>query len=60
MRNRILPVLAAALLVAGCSSSTKEEPETPDTAAAAQSADGNVDSEAGAAQRLPPTAEAER
>jgi hypothetical protein len=55
MRNRILPVLAAALVVAGCSSPTKEEPKAPESSAAAESADENVDSKNGA----PPEAPAE-
>ena len=53
MRNQILPVLAAALLVAGCSSSTKEEPKAPESSAAAQSADENVDSKNGPAPEAP-------
>ena len=61
MRSQILPVLAAGLVVVGCSGSTKEEPEAPESSAAAQSANENVDSKNGPARRLPPPrAEAER
>jgi hypothetical protein len=53
MRNQILPVLAAALLVAGCSGATKEEPKAPESSAAAESADEDVDSKNGAPPEAP-------
>jgi hypothetical protein len=52
MRNQILPVLAAALLVAGCSGAAKEEPKAPESSAA-QSPDENVDSKNGPAPEAP-------
>ena len=61
MRSRILPVLAAGLVVVGCSSTPKEEADAPETSAAAESSvKGKVDAENGAPQRLPPTARAGR
>ena len=47
MRNRILPVLTAALVVAGCSSAAKEEADAPESPAATESAAGKVDAEHG-------------
>ncbi len=53
MRNQILPVLAVALVVAGCSSGNKEEPKAPESSAAAQSSDENVASKNGAPPEAP-------
>jgi hypothetical protein len=53
MRSRILPVLAAGLVVVGCSSTPKEEEKAPESSAAAQSADENVDSKNGPAPEAP-------
>lgn len=53
MRNQILPVVAIALVVAGCSSATKEEPKAPESSAAAQSSDEGVDSKNGAPPEAP-------
>jgi len=53
MRSRILPVLAIALAVAGCSNSTKDEPKAPESSAAAQSSDDDADSKNGAPPEAP-------
>ncbi|MGO4442107.1 DUF4344 domain-containing metallopeptidase [Mycobacterium sp. 2YAF39] len=53
MRIQFLPVLAAALLVAGCGGAPKEEPKSPESSAAAQSSDEDVDSKNGPAPEAP-------
>ncbi|BBX04711.1 hypothetical protein BST36_08130 [Mycolicibacterium moriokaense] len=53
MRNRIVPVLAAALVLAGCAGGAKEEAESPGSSGAAQSADQTVDSKNGPAPEAP-------
>ncbi len=53
MRNRIVPAFAAALVMAGCSGSPTEETESPESSAAAQSAEENVDSKNGPAPEAP-------
>ncbi len=53
MRNRILPVLAAGLIVAGCGGAPQEEADAPETPAAAEpSVKGKVDAENGAPRLL--------
>ena len=54
MRSRILPVLAAGLVVVGCGGTPKEEAEAPETSAAAEpSVKGKVDAENGGAPEAP-------
>lgn len=49
MRSRIVPLMAAGLIVAGCGSSTSEEADAPESPAAADtSVKGKVDAENGA------------
>lgn len=54
MRSRIVPLLAAGLVLAGCGSSTSEEADAPETPAAETSAKGKVDAENGGAPEAPP------
>jgi hypothetical protein len=54
MRSRIVPLLAAGLVLAGCGSSTSEEADAPETPAAQTSAKGKVDAENGGAPEAPP------
>ena len=54
MRSRIVPLLAAGLIVAGCGSSTTDEADAPESPAAADtSVKGKVDPENGGAPQAP-------